>query len=180
MRALVVYESMYGNTRRVAEAIAKGMVDFDEVEVAPLDQATPVTIEATDLLVVGGPTHVHGISRAATRKAAVDAAQKTEDLALDDGAPGYRDARVARFDALGLGTGCGLRYQDRCAGLAHRPRVEGHRSALRKHGFTLLDRPTSFLVTKQNTLVEGEIARSEAWGTRLGTMLRSSRDRLRS
>jgi len=64
MTALVVYESMYGNTKAIAEAVAEGIGHADVVEVG----AAPVQLPAAvDLLVVGGPTHAHGMTRASTR-----------------------------------------------------------------------------------------------------------------
>ena len=64
MTALVVYESMYGNTQAVARAIAEGIGDAQVVEVGVAPTALPADL---DLLVVGGPTHVHGMSRPQTR-----------------------------------------------------------------------------------------------------------------
>ena len=66
MRALVVYESMFGNTRLVAEAVADGLssvLDVDVVEVA----AAPTSFDDVELLVVGGPTHAFGMTRQRTR-----------------------------------------------------------------------------------------------------------------
>ena len=60
-------------------------------------------LAGADLVVVGGPTHAHGMSRATTRKAAVAAADKPESpLEVDPDAegPGLREW----FDSLdGLG-----------------------------------------------------------------------------
>jgi hypothetical protein len=68
MKALVVYESMYGNTRHVAEAIAMGIgEDAVAIEVGHAPNVIPGEVE---LLVVGGPTHVHGMSRSSTRESA--------------------------------------------------------------------------------------------------------------
>jgi hypothetical protein len=65
MKALVVYESMYGNTQAVARAIAAGIgASAELVEVGRAPVVLPVDVE---LLVVGGPTHVHGMSRRRTR-----------------------------------------------------------------------------------------------------------------
>ena len=70
MRALVVYESMYGNTHLVADAIAVGLAPLGAVEVVPVGGATDAVLAGADLLVVGGPTHVHGMSSAMSRKGA--------------------------------------------------------------------------------------------------------------
>ena len=76
MRAVVVYESMYGNTHRIADAIGAGLEVAFDVRVVPVSHAEPELIADADLVVVGGPTHAHGMSRASTRKAAVQAADK--------------------------------------------------------------------------------------------------------
>ena len=74
MKALVVYESMFGNTEAVARAVAEGLsgagqpveVDLREVAQAPSPVTGPV-----DLIVVGGPTHAFSLSRPSTRADAV-------------------------------------------------------------------------------------------------------------
>jgi hypothetical protein len=55
MRALVIYESMYGNTHQIAEAIAEGMDLPDDVAVLPVSEATQTMLDQVDLIVVGGP-----------------------------------------------------------------------------------------------------------------------------
>lgn len=69
MRALVVYESMYGNTHQVAYAVGAGLGTAFEVRIVPVSEASPAVLADADLVVVGGPTHLHSMSRASTRKA---------------------------------------------------------------------------------------------------------------
>src|SRR4051794_18397537 len=89
MRALVVYESMYGNTHEIADRIGEGLrTVLDDVGVLPIEDAPPDVVAAADLLVVGGPTHVHGMTSERSRTAAVDAATKDDALELDPDAPG--------------------------------------------------------------------------------------------
>src|ERR1700720_4941895 len=89
MRAVVVYESMYGNTHLIADAIGAGLSTAFDVRVVPVSTAWPEVIADADLVVVGGPTHVHGMSRASTRKAAVKAAHKpVSPLQVEADAPG--------------------------------------------------------------------------------------------
>ena len=85
MKAVVVYESMYGNTHRVADAIGRGLAGSGEVVVVPVAEAAPALVTDADLLVVGGPTHAHGMSRPSTRKAAVEQAK---DNPIDAAASG--------------------------------------------------------------------------------------------
>jgi hypothetical protein len=63
MRALVVYESMFGNTEAIARAVADGLGEVVLADVASIPSAAGV-----DLLVVGAPTHAFGLSRPATRQ----------------------------------------------------------------------------------------------------------------
>ena len=69
MRAVIVYESMYGNTHAVANSVAEGLRDEAcDVTVVPVGRATEELTGHCDLLVVGGPTHMHGLPRPSTRK----------------------------------------------------------------------------------------------------------------
>src|SRR5262249_61631454 len=98
MRVVIVYESMFGNTHLIADAIAKGLAPGNVVTVVPAAQAGREVLDRADLLVVGGPTHVHGMSRPPSRAAAAQMAQ-TEDshLTVDSSAegPGLRNWLVA-------------------------------------------------------------------------------------
>ena len=54
MKALVVYDSMYGNTEKVAKAI--GGAISGNVRVLRGNEVTPPDLESIDLLIVGSPT----------------------------------------------------------------------------------------------------------------------------
>jgi hypothetical protein len=172
MRAVVVYESMYGNTHLVADAIGDGLGTAYQVDVVPVDRADQQLLERADLVVVGGPTHAHGMSHASTREAAVAEAHKPgSELALDPDAegPGLRDwfaslptlrAKAAAFDTR----------IDLPAMLTGRA-SKGIGQRLRQHGLDLAAEPESFLVTKQNHLEPDEATRARQWGRRLAENL---------
>lgn len=64
MTTVVVYESIFGNTRRIASAIAEGRSPFGPVVTANVnDKLAREATRSADLLVLGGPTHVHGMTR---------------------------------------------------------------------------------------------------------------------
>ena len=89
MKAVVIYESMYGNTHLIANGVAEGLRSHGEAIVVPVDEADGSLVESADLVVVGGPTHAHGMSRPSTRKGAVEAAEKPgSELVLDPDAEG--------------------------------------------------------------------------------------------
>jgi hypothetical protein len=72
MKALVVYESMFGNSEQVARAIAEGVGASGEVVLRDAATSTPGEIpEGVELLVVGGPTHAMAMSRPTTREDAI-------------------------------------------------------------------------------------------------------------
>src|SRR6202521_2972509 len=62
MESLVVYDSKFGNTRKLAEAIADGLRGAGSVRLMGLDKALPTDLGIVDLLVVGGPTQMRGMS----------------------------------------------------------------------------------------------------------------------
>ena len=165
MRVLIVYESMFGNTRRVAEQIATGMRPDAEVTVSSVQEIFGSPIGDVDLVVVGGPTHVHGISRHTSRKAAAERADTNPDLALEPDAdgPGLREwldtvgpvgaIRAAAFDTR-------IDAPELLTGHAS----HGIAKRLRRHGFVLVAEPESFLVDKQDHLLDGEADRAVEWG----------------
>lgn len=61
VKALVIYDTVYGNTRQVAEAIAAGLSPQYEVTTIAAAEVHEVAHDI-DLLVIGGPTHRHGLS----------------------------------------------------------------------------------------------------------------------
>ena len=169
MRALVVYESMYGNTHIIAESIAYGLRATHEVTLVPVADATGQLIAGADLLVAGGPTHMHGLSSATSRRMAAQAAAKAgSGLQLDPeaGGPGIRDwlkdigdrhAHAAAFDTRIDGAPV---FTGRASRRIYR--------LLKRHGYHLIAAPESFLVGQQNTLLDGEASRARVWGAALG------------
>jgi hypothetical protein len=171
MRALVVYESMYGNTHTVAEAIGEGLraaPDVDDVVVRPVGEADQAMIDAASLVVVGGPTHAHSMSRESTREQAVrDADKAGSDLQVEPGAEGDGVREwLATLEAHGTAAVAFDTRVDIPAPLSGRASKAIGR-ALRHHGFAEVARPESFLVTRDNHLEPGEDERARAWGEAL-------------
>lgn len=168
MRTVVVYESMYGNTHKIADAIGEGLALGADVAVIPVSEAGQQRLCDVDLIVVGGPTHARGMSRPATRHSAIDAARKpgsglTPDLAAHG--PGVREWLAG----LGWLNGAAAAFDTRMNG----PAVitgrasKGISSQFSRHGLTVVAEPESFLVTKANQLYPGEADRARAWGASL-------------
>jgi flavodoxin len=57
MKTLIVYFSRFGNTRRVAQAMAEAMKSAGDVRVVSIDHLAASDFAGVDLVVVGSPTH---------------------------------------------------------------------------------------------------------------------------
>ena len=164
-RALVVVESMFGNTRRIADAIADGMAPMLDVTVVNIGGA-PDDLTGYDLLLVGGPTHVFGMSRPSTRH---DAAGQARDIAVPTGA-GIREW----LDRLPHGhLPAAATFDTRI----NRPRLAGSaakaaKRRLQRAGARIVAPATSFYVTDtQGPLAPDELERARGWGARLASDL---------
>ena len=163
MKAIVVYESMFGSTEEIAQAIGEGLAPRAVVEVVNVDDA-PTDLAGADLLVVGGPTHVHGMSRASTRQSAQQ--QAAESVRSHTGIRDWLGSlphapagvRAVAFDTR-------LDKPRWLVGSAAR----GAQKLLRRHGYPVLAKPGSFFVTGsgQQGLAPGEKDRAREWARSL-------------
>jgi hypothetical protein len=166
MRALVVFESMFGNTRTVAEAVAEGLTAHLPVEVVEVSYA-PVELGAdVALLVVGAPTHAFGMSRPQTR---LEAAQQAGDKLVSKGI-GVREWLEAVRPLRGVEAATFDTHVDKkwipgsAARAAHK--------RLRALGFATPVAAESFYVTgTPGPLADGEQERARHWGETLATRL---------
>ena len=72
MKAIVVYESMFSNTEQIARAIAVGLGESVDLQVAEVTDAPTEPDPEVALIVAGGPTHAFSTSRKNTRADAVN------------------------------------------------------------------------------------------------------------
>ncbi|MDP9465327.1 MAG: flavodoxin domain-containing protein [Actinomycetota bacterium] len=170
MKALVVYESMYGNTRHVAEAIAEGLNSSIDARVMLVGDATAADVADVQLLVIGAPTHAWSLSRRRTRQAAAKEVAKQPDQHVSSAAvaAGVREwlrsvrlhgncpsaAFDTRLDRPRLFTGSAVRSIER---------------GLLAAGFTTFGESHSFRVRgTTGPLAFGEIERAREWGEAMG------------
>jgi hypothetical protein len=171
MRALIVYESMYGNTRVVATNIADGLRAAHEVILVPVAEATRELLAWADLVIVGGPTHMHRLSTGSSRRmAARAAADQNSGLTLDPDAvgPGLREWFDSMAPGLVLAAAFDTRFNGRSVFTGRASR--GIRRLLKQHGYHVIAAPESFLITSRNALLGGEPARARRWGAALGVI----------
>lgn len=165
MNVLIVHESMFGNTRQVASAIADGMREGTahggDVRVVHVDDAPTTIGDDVDLLLVGGPTHGFSMTRPQTRHDAIskgaDAAREGVREWIDQVTPRH-GLPVVTFDTR-----------------VHVKMLPGSAAssaakALRHRGFDGAERGETFWVKDvAGPVVEGELERARRWGMTLAT-----------
>ena len=146
MNALVLYDSKYGNTEQLARAIGERI---GALHVLPVEEVEARDLASCGLLIVGGPTHTHGMS----------VIMRDFVEGLSRGA--LRGVLAAAFDTRYHGS----RLITGAASLG----IERH---LRRAGALLMLPPASFFVVREGEaeetkLVDGEIEHARAWAAQL-------------
>jgi flavodoxin len=164
MLTVVVYDSSFGNTARVAQAMASGAGTPGSVRVLSAAEATARFPERPDLLLVGGPTQRHRLSPAL--RGFLDA--------LPWGS--LKGVQAASFDTR-------YRMTALLSGSAARDADGG----LRKAGCRLIAPPESFFMERDlppkgekrrdelETLEAGELERAQEWGRAVWTAAQQQR-----
>ena len=192
MRVLIIYESLFGNTRDVSEAIADGLRAGTgplQVRCVSAVDILPTELGHTDLLVIGGPTHHKGV---ASRTSVIEARQLQRRLVLrgHPAVPGHRgllgepsldaglqappnlapDADLRAWlravpDGPGLAAAAfDTRLGSRWSGGAS----SGIARRLRRHGYHLIAGPEGFVLDGlMGPLRDGELIRAHGWGAEL-------------
>jgi hypothetical protein len=170
MTTLVVYETMYGRTREIAEAVASGCESGNDmrgdvrlVEVGELTDGLPGDVT---LLVVGGPTHAFSMTRPGTRSDA----QKYGTTISRTG---------VREWLAGLKVPAGLPVAAFCTKLDSPLSGSAARAIanrLRRLGGKLVVPAKDFFVRgTQPVLLDGQLDRARAWGASLVTQVAAER-----
>ncbi len=171
MRALVVYESYFGCTKAVAEGIADGLRPSLKARVVPIEEARHHHLGHYDLLVVGAPTHAHGMSRPSTRESVAELAAQTHSLTRTSHiGVGVREW----LDEIGLWAGHpAAAFDTRLPGppMVTGQASKGIASELRRHRFLVVTDPLSCHVDRNNELLPAETDRAVAWAVDLAVAL---------
>jgi len=160
MKAVVVYESHWGNTAAIARAIASGL--GPDTPVLATDEATDSAIAEADLIVAGAPVIAFRLATESMR----------ERIAEDAGsAPNQPDlthpSMRAWLDGIPAGTGLSAAFETR---LHWSPggATGAIEHGLAKAGYRRLAKAHKFFVTGSNgPLRDGELEAARAWGSEL-------------
>ncbi|MGW8355578.1 flavodoxin domain-containing protein [Streptomyces wedmorensis] len=178
MRAVIVYESLFGNTREIADAIGEGVKETHpaaEVECMTVVDALPERIGRTDLLVVGGPTHMRGMTTGMSRRMGLKAEQQEAEkeerpFTPEAGAegPGVRDWFHDTLPKAHTGTHAAAAFDTRADTRLAGAAAGGIARRLRSHGYELVAEPEGFVIEEiDGPLRAGERDRARAWGAAL-------------
>jgi hypothetical protein len=164
IRALVAFESMFGNTERVARAVAAGLrLEGVDTTVLDVSHDEPPDLTAIDLLVVGAPTHTFSLSRPTTRSDA--ARQGGRDAAVDVGLREWLGTLPHDGPHLLAAT-----FDTRMTKVRYLPASASRRAAraLVDHGHRMVSKPMGFLVRDvAGPLESPEIDRAIVWSRRV-------------
>jgi len=154
MPTVVIYDTKFGNTARIAEAIARGAGARGSVSVLDTAEAAQPLTERPDLLIVGGPTQKRGPSPALRGF-------------LDALPPSLRGVPAATFDT---------RYRGATWLMGSAASAAARR--LGEAGARLAAPPESFFIARggpleRQGLEAGELERAEAWGRVVGAAVAS-------
>jgi flavodoxin len=148
MKTLVVYDSVFGNTEKIARAMSGALEDAD---VLPVTQVRAEQLKGLDVLIVGSPTRGWRASEA------------TAAFLKNLPAQALAGVRVAAFDtrlSLSDTKSAFTRFIVRTGGYAAKPIAE----QLTQQGGSLVLPPEGFLVLgEKGPLKTGELDRAAAW-----------------
>lgn len=145
MNTLIIYDSQFGNTEKIARQIGATLQAFGETRVEHVNNAFGLTLRNVDLLVVGGPTQAWGATGPIKNWLA--------HLQPDDLDRVFGAEFDTRFDKPRWLTGSA---------------AKGIEKQLKQHGATLLLPPESFFVEdKEGPLHAGELERAAEWARAL-------------
>lgn len=151
MKTVVVYDSVFGNTEKVAKEIGSVLASAGETEVVRVSDARLEQLKGLDLLIVGSPTR------------AFQATKAMKDFLKSIPAHGLEGVGVAAFDTradVGEVKSAVLTFLVKIFGYAAEPIA----AKLKKKGGEPAATPSGFFVAgTEGPMKEGELERAAVW-----------------
>jgi flavodoxin len=145
MNTIILYDSQFGNTEQIAQAIAHTLSPYGAVKIARVNQAQPGDVRGMDLLVLGCPTQKWRITPAMKAFLDLVPSQVVHDVAV-----ACFDTRLDNMDWL---------TSSAARGIARR---------LARTDVAMLAPPESFIVeSRAGPLAEGELEHASKWAEAL-------------
>lgn len=169
MRAVVVYQSLWGNTASIAQAIAEGL--GRGAKALSTTEADPETLQGVDLIVAGSPIHAFNLPSEMTVRGAGDRPDTYGDSPPDTSQKLMRDWLADLPRGLGVAAAA---FDTGVAGPLGRGGASRILKRLRKAELKPIAKPMRFRVamrttesTRKGMLVDGEVERAREWGAGL-------------
>ena len=151
MKSLIIYESYFGNTEKIAEAIGPALASKGEAKVAKAVNSSLTDLDGVDLLVIGSPTREFS------------ATKNINAFIKKLNGNTYANLQVAVFDTrsdIKEVDSKFLKFMEKRAGYADDSMVK----PLQKQGMKVYeDAPGFFVNDSEGPLKDGEIERAIAW-----------------
>lgn len=166
LRSIVVYESIFGNTEKIARAISEALADYGDAWAVDVLEAKYGIPDDVDLLVVGGPTHIMGMSRGLSRRIAH---RNVDGVDLSKLKFGVREWLRKLPRAKGQAAAAFDTSVPKSGRLPAGGAARGISSELRRKGYKLVVEPEVFYVEEgyEGPLKPGELDRARMWATNL-------------
>lgn len=148
MKALIVYDSMYGNTEQIAKAIVEGLGKSAESRIVKAADAKPEDVSGINLLIIGSPTQ--------GAKMTVPVQDFLNKLSSDN----LKNVKTAAFDT---------RMTNKIIGLFGFAAPKIAKSLEEKGTGTVVPAEGFWVKGGKGPLKENEIARASKWGESLST-----------
>ena len=157
MKALVVYDSVFGNTEKIAQEIGAALGAPDDAKVVKVPDVSADALTGVDLLVLGSPTRAFKATPAAMTWVKALPAGKLSGVKV-----AAFDTRIAVAD-----TKSGfLKFMVSIFGYAAKPIL----NALKNKGGQAVAEPGGFIVMdSEGPLKEGELERAAVWAKQAAT-----------
>jgi flavodoxin I len=156
MKAMVVHDSVFGNTEKVAQAIGQALGSPEDVQVVQVSDAKPEQLVGLTLLIVGSPTRQFSPTGATT------------GFLKSIPKHGLKGVKVAAFDTRFTESAIEkvriLAFFVKIFGYAAKPIAD----RLQKKGGELVVPPEGFYVgDTEGPLLEGELERAADWARQI-------------
>lgn len=172
MNAIVVYESLWGNTAAVARAIAEGL--GPGTIVGSTAEITPDAAAEASLIVVGAPVHAMGLPTASSLASVANRTRWQGEIPADLDHPLMRDW-IAALPEAELPAAA---FDTRIGGLLGRGGASSLERLLKARGRRIVTRGEGFVIVNQrevhaaaSMLREGELTRAAAWGATMASLV---------
>ena len=155
MKALIVYDSFFGNTEKIALSIGKAFGNAKIVTVCKAADVKPAMLDGLDYLIVGSPTRAFSPSPAtksflksipSKKLSGVKVAAFDTRIAMTDKVPGF------------------LRFMAKLFGYADKPILD---SLKKKGGQETVPSEGFFVLDSEGPLGKGELERAAAWAKQI-------------